>query len=187
MSQYIYSMGIRSLTIIASCVVLTNCSSVKSAIGLEKTGPDEFAVVTRAPLSLPPNYELVPPRPGARRPQEVSSQDKARAALVDQRELKTLTEQSKPYEPKGISSAEQGLLQQAGATTVPSNIRQVVDAEAPKKRTIVDTVLQTPEQPNPQVDPIAERERLKKLPSTTSDNAVPMTDTKPESLWDRLF
>ncbi|MBM3559287.1 MAG: DUF3035 domain-containing protein, partial [Alphaproteobacteria bacterium] len=37
----------------------------KRSLGLSKPAPDEFSVVSRAPLSLPPNYTLRPPRPGA--------------------------------------------------------------------------------------------------------------------------
>ena len=50
-------------------------------IGLDRTGPDEFAVESRAPLTIPPDFELRPPHPGAARPQEVSAAEKARKAI----------------------------------------------------------------------------------------------------------
>jgi hypothetical protein len=56
--------------------------NVASAIGLERQAPDEFQVVRRAPLELPPNYNLRPPAPGAPRPQEGTPSQGARAALV---------------------------------------------------------------------------------------------------------
>jgi len=40
-------------------------------------GTDEFAVVTKAPLIMPPDYNLRPPRPGAARPQEQSERQQA--------------------------------------------------------------------------------------------------------------
>jgi hypothetical protein len=48
---------------------------------MERTGPDEFAVETRAPLTLPPDFDLRPPQPGAPRPQDVPASEKARSAI----------------------------------------------------------------------------------------------------------
>ena len=58
---------------IAACVAagvsLTGCSSGGSswtqALGIEPTSPDEFAVESRAPLTLPPDYNLRPPERSA--------------------------------------------------------------------------------------------------------------------------
>ena len=46
---------------------------LKSTFGLNKRAPDEFAVPTRAPLSLPPDYSLRPPEPGAPRPNQTTA------------------------------------------------------------------------------------------------------------------
>jgi hypothetical protein len=56
---------------------------MKRAIGLERTSPDEFAVESRAPLTMPPDFELRPPQPGAARPQEKSSDQEARQVLEE--------------------------------------------------------------------------------------------------------
>jgi hypothetical protein len=48
---------------------------------LDRVGPDEFAVESRAPLTIPPEFELRPPQPGAPRPQEATSADKARKVI----------------------------------------------------------------------------------------------------------
>jgi len=45
--------------------VLSGCGSLREAAGLTKTSPDEFAVTTKAPLVIPPGFNLVPPTPGA--------------------------------------------------------------------------------------------------------------------------
>ena len=50
-------------------------------VGLDRTGPDEFAVESRAPLTIPPDFELRPPQAGAARPQEVSAAERARKAV----------------------------------------------------------------------------------------------------------
>jgi hypothetical protein len=44
---------------------LTGCGSLRKAAGLEKKSPDEFAVTTKAPLVIPPDFNLRPPTPGA--------------------------------------------------------------------------------------------------------------------------
>ncbi|OYW21395.1 MULTISPECIES: DUF3035 domain-containing protein [unclassified Sphingomonas] len=38
--------------------------------GLNRARPDEFAVARQAPLVIPPDYSLTPPKPGAARPQD---------------------------------------------------------------------------------------------------------------------
>ena len=43
--------------------------------------PDEFAVARQAPLVIPPDFSLVPPKPGAPRPQEADSSTQALQAL----------------------------------------------------------------------------------------------------------
>lgn len=43
--------------------------------------PDEFAVQRQAPLVIPPDFELVPPAPGAPRPAEGTASQQALEAL----------------------------------------------------------------------------------------------------------
>jgi hypothetical protein len=72
-----------ALTILCStaALLLQGCTDLKRSIGLEKTSPDEFAVESRAPLTMPPDFELRPPQPGASRPQEKSSGQQARQVI----------------------------------------------------------------------------------------------------------
>lgn len=62
--------------------LLAGCSEARQAMGLGKRAPDEFTVVKRAPLSLPPQYTLRPPQPGAPRPQEPSPTEQARQQVL---------------------------------------------------------------------------------------------------------
>ncbi len=62
---------------LAGAASLSACSDVKQMIGLDQTIPDEFAVELRAPLTIPPDFNLRPPEPGAPRPQEESTQKQA--------------------------------------------------------------------------------------------------------------
>jgi hypothetical protein len=65
----------------AGTVLFSGCTDLKRAIGLERTSPDEFAVESRAPLTMPPDFDLRPPQPGATRPQEKSSDQQARQVI----------------------------------------------------------------------------------------------------------
>jgi hypothetical protein len=44
---------------------LAGCQSLRDEAGLSRQAPDEFAVTTKAPLIIPPNFNLRPPAPGA--------------------------------------------------------------------------------------------------------------------------
>ncbi len=79
--------GFRLLPIslcVAATALLSGCGggNWKQAIGIEPTSPDEFAVESRAPLTIPPDFNLRPPNPGAARPQEVSAASKAQGVIV---------------------------------------------------------------------------------------------------------
>jgi len=69
-----------ALTAVAA-VGLAGCTSTKKALGMSKVVPDEFRVVSKAPLAVPPDYALRPPAPGEPRPQELQPESAARAAL----------------------------------------------------------------------------------------------------------
>src|SRR4051794_25278678 len=66
---------------LCSTLLLGGCTSIRQMVGLDRTGPDEFAVESRAPLTIPPDFELRPPAPGAARPQEVTAAERARKAI----------------------------------------------------------------------------------------------------------
>jgi len=72
------------LGILAACAVsLMGCSSIRDAAGLGKQSPDEFAVVTKQPLIIPPEFNLRPPRDGAPPTNQVEPTDSAQSALYD--------------------------------------------------------------------------------------------------------
>ena len=48
----------------AAVAATAGCQSTKQALGMSKVVPDEFRVVTMAPLVVPPEYSLRPPAPG---------------------------------------------------------------------------------------------------------------------------
>jgi hypothetical protein len=112
---------------------LAGCQSTSRALGLTKVTPDEFRVVTKAPLVLPPDYALRPPTPGEPRPQELQPQSAARTAILGQRESETR------------SDGEKLLVAKAGGDKADPLIRYVVDDEfgslAHKDKSFADWVL----------------------------------------------
>jgi len=104
-------------------VLLSGCgdSSLTRTFGLTRDTPDEFTVVTRAPLSMPPDFTVRPPQPGAPRPQEVSERAQAEAALVPEAALGGAR--------TGVTPGQAALLRDAGGGA-PSDIRRRVDQEA---------------------------------------------------------
>ena len=62
-------------------VSLIGCDTVREAAGIVKQPPDEFAVVTKSPLVVPPDFNLRPPKPGAQPTNQSSPTDSAQAAI----------------------------------------------------------------------------------------------------------
>ncbi|MCG7363077.1 DUF3035 domain-containing protein [Roseomonas sp. ACRSG] len=128
--------------------------------GFTRDAPDEFSVVTRAPLSLPPSLGNLPvPRPGSTRPQELTG-GAAGEAILAPGAAHAAAASTAP------SAGESALLAQAGGT-VPGAIRRQVDEESLRleqpDRTLVDQLMfwrDTP-QPGVVVDPQREAQRLR--------------------------
>jgi hypothetical protein len=74
--------GLRAaLALAVAAMALTGCDTIRNAAGMDKSAPDEFAVTTKAPLVIPPDYNLQPPRPGAVPTNQVDPTDSAENAL----------------------------------------------------------------------------------------------------------
>ncbi len=41
--------------------LLSSCENVKKGLGMKKDVPDEFLIEKRNPLTMPPNFDLLPP------------------------------------------------------------------------------------------------------------------------------
>ena len=70
---------------IARIAILGATSAMLAACGgggfLNRDRPDEFAVQRQAPLVVPPDFNLVPPAPGAPRPAEGTAAEQTLEAL----------------------------------------------------------------------------------------------------------
>jgi hypothetical protein len=71
----------RKVLIIAAGLGLAASLSACGKSGYDRARPDEFAVARQAPLVIPPDFSLVPPQPGAPRPQEGAAQNQALDAM----------------------------------------------------------------------------------------------------------
>ncbi len=111
----------KQLAIISGLVslglVTSACSTARQALGLEKVAPDEFRVVTKAPLSVPPDYALRPPAPGGDQPQTFDAQSSARMVLIGKEAAARRTQ------------GENLLVAKAGGDRVDPSVRFVVDDE----------------------------------------------------------
>lgn len=158
--------------LLLSCLLLAGCGSAKEQLGLNRKSPDEFAVVKRAPLAMPPDYSLRPPRPGAPRPQEQATEDEARGVVFGG---------ARPEQKTSAGIGESVLLQKTGGAQADPAIREKVDREtaqmAPAAKPVAKRLFgigKNEPPPASVVDPKAEAERLKK----NAETGKPVTEGK---------
>lgn len=122
----------RMITRIGTVAALATTLAACGGISLNRDRPDEFAVQRQAPLVIPPDFELVPPQPGAPRPTEGTAAEQALEALFGG--------------PAARSAVETSALRQAGEPM--AGIRSAVgDAETytVDKGTATRTIIVAPE------------------------------------------
>ena len=112
------------VVILGAGLALEGCQSLKEATGATKTAPDEFTVLTKAPLVIPPDFNLRPPQPGAAARNEPDSDALAREALFPQNAAAQAASLGTEY-----SEGEKFLLTRTNALTVDPNIRRRVTSD----------------------------------------------------------
>lgn len=151
------------LVLAIAMMTLTACAQTKEQFDFSNKAPDEFKVTTRAPLELPPDFTLRPPRPGVQRPQEDSAVEEAKQAVFGSTPQATAVQQSE------VTQGEAILLQKTGAASIDPDIRTKVDAEsatlAKDSQSTVDKLLgkvgKKADVEADVIDPVKEAERLK--------------------------
>jgi hypothetical protein len=121
--DYVSKQSFRAVVLAACAVALMGCQGVRDAAGLGKQSPDEFAVATKQPLIIPPDFNLRPPRDGAPPTNQVQATDAAQSALFDD-PATAAKRMSGDY-----SEAERQLLASARATNPDPAIRQQIAAD----------------------------------------------------------
>ena len=168
-------MSLRFPTLIlcaSAMAVLPACASTSNALGLRKDAPNEFNILTNAPLVVPPEYNLRPPAPGESSGFNNYSQKSARAALIGDVD---------PAEP---TRGEVVFLTRAGATRSDPEIRIKLDGQNAVERksdSFANRVLffdgvQRDGQGNPiPLDSEGERARLEGVERVTGGGEVTIT------------
>lgn len=175
------------LAVAAGPLVSCGGNGLGRSLGFIRDAPDEFTVTTRAPLAMPTNFNLPPPRPGATRPQEQSERAKAELALVPQMAL--------GGEPAGGSSPGQQALVQAAGPPVSPAIRSEVDQEAARqqpRQSIADRLAFWRKTPKPGivVDPQKEAQRLREnaaLGQNPESGETPIVQPKQRAWLEGIF
>jgi hypothetical protein len=189
---------ISGMCLVVAAMSVTGCERARSIAGLGKQPPDEFSVVTRAPLSLPPDYGLRPPTPGAQRPQEKTVRNEARQILLRNSNVK-------PNRSDAIRSAvssgrfspgEAAFLSHAGALNADPSIRRTVDQEstalAEATTSVMDKVLfwREVDKPGIIVDPKKESRRLREaraMGDAVNKGKVPTIERKQRGILEGIF
>ena len=175
--------------------LLNGCEKAKQALGQTKESPDEFAVFQRAPLSLPPDYGLKPPRPGSERPQAVNPRDRVAQALGSKR-----TASGQPTKTKAglysLSRGERSVLQMTGATKADPEIRMKIEKEtgimvtASKSFTDKITFWQSPSKVGIVVDPAREAKRIRRnqaLGKPLNKDDIPVIKHRAKAIFEDVF
>jgi hypothetical protein len=176
--------------LIVAALGLTACDNtgLRRTLGMDNRGPDEFRVVSRAPLDLPPEFGLRPPTPGAARPNELTVREQAKQTVFGGQGAARMV--------AGRTPGESALLRQSGAVEADASIREVVNREsaqlAAADRSFTDRLIfwRDPPAPGTVVDPVAEQQRLREnaalgRPATTGE--TPIISRKRRGILEGIF
>lgn len=186
-------------------LALSACSGneVRNTLGLERNAPDEFVVLSRPPLSVPPEFELRPPGKGVP-PAGTSTRDAARKAVLGTSEKPaSLDEVDAPsnvdtavtpvLSSDAASSAESRLLSRSGAENADPDIREKLGKSKPKAKSTAKSLLEKiagEEGAEPLVDARKETVRVRKNAQSgkkINEGKVPTLDPGKTSVIDKIF
>jgi hypothetical protein len=160
-------------------MMLGGCSAFENLGGGKKVSPDEFKIVSHSPLTMPPNAELRPPRPGEPRPQETSPADQAKEALSPTLAGRVQAQAKTPPTGAPGDASEASLVAKASAGGVDPNIRSQVNQDtrvlAAKDDTFIDSLIFWQDKPPPGVilDPAKEQQRLRDAQASGQPSSAP--------------
>ena len=173
-----------------SAMALSACSSntVKDTLGLNRSAPDEFRVVSRPPLSVPPEFTLRPPDSAAMLNNQPSASQKAQSLVLGAQPaatatgtsvapLKAVDSRNNKASVPANNNADMEFLKQAGADKADPKVRNelvedtYVKQEKKEESPWWDIWSSPPEKPDTQVDAQKEADRIKK----TQDAGQPVT------------
>ena len=166
-------------------LVASGCSGFRKAIGEEKSSPDEFEVVVRPPLSLPPSFYA----------NATQLTENAPAASSG------LSSGDSPIDARSVAAATLGATEGRAAdnyeqifdfSAVPENIREIVDEETYgiqfERRIPLQMLFGGLPDVGPALDKFAEDQRLRRVlregqsPTDGGTPAVDLVDDEPVTI-----
>jgi hypothetical protein len=190
-----------SLAVVAALALpVGGCSGNQEFLGRSRQAPDEFAVYSRAPLSIPPDFSLRPPGSGVTKPQSVAPRKAAMKAVLGPRAAAT--------PPEGLAGASPGtlsLIRQTGGFKAAPTIREKVDSEttilAKEDKKFADKIIfwRDKQVPGKTIDPAREERRIrdaksksetvtaKSAPAPTIQRPSERRKSKRSGFWGWLF
>lgn len=158
-------------------LVLASCSNTRESLNVGPAPPpDEFAVLTKAPLVIPPDFGLRPPNPGAPRPQGDTLIRGGQQIL-----LQPGNEDSKSSTDKLTTDGEKALLSAAKIEKNNQSIRAIIALEtqniSERGKSFAERVLswQFPQGPDVSINANEEADRLKQQ----GINGLPISTLQP--------
>ncbi|MDG4609000.1 MAG: DUF3035 domain-containing protein [Defluviicoccus sp.] len=188
--------GMRLLLGIAMAATLTACENTKSLLGQSKRSPDEYAVYSRVPLSMPPEYGMRPPGsagPVAGQPGSPTSE--ARDVLLG-REPGRRVAATPSVGADGLSGGTMALLERTGGLNADPAIRTRINREttvlAEVDQSFTDRLMfwRTPTEYGTVVDPNEEAKRIREnqaLGKPVTDGRTPTIARRKRALLEGIF
>ena len=176
---------------------LAGCQGLKEAAGGGKESPDEFAVVTKALLVIPPDFNLKPPAPGTAPTNQIEPTQAAQNALFNADPATVAATL-----PATMSPGERYLLGAAGVQNSDPTIRQQIASDTSGMRGADDSFTndvlfwQAPSSGGTPVDADAEAHNLdaahaggtpSSAPNGTRPPAPPPADNDDDDWLDHLW
>jgi hypothetical protein len=174
--------------------LVSGCGGTNEMLGLGKRQPDEFAVYSRPPLSMPPDFSLRPPQPGSGRPDAVTPRDQARQAVVASRGAGQGAARTAAV--PGASAGTVAILDKTGADQAEPGIRAIVGEEsailAEQDQSLTEKLMfwRTPSQYGTVVDPTEERRRIQEtqaLGQPVTTGTTPIIERQKRALLEGIF
>lgn len=193
--------NIKKITsLLLTCLCLSACGegSVGEKLGIERKPPDEFRVLSRPPLNIPPEFNLRPPSDGSdytglETPASKVAEETVFGSSVDDTNESTLRPGNAetavmPVESSDAASGtDQNFLNRAGASTANPSIRKIIRQESgttgyEEEKSTLD-ILGSENPREPMVD--AEKEKARLEQNAKEGKAVDEGDTPTKLPKDR--
>lgn len=185
------------INLISALLITSSCTSVKQELGVARNSPDEFTVIKRAPLTIPPEYNLVPPL-DANDPKAIAHQENSMKSPTDKaKEAMFGTSSTKNLK---ADKSDGNFLAKLKADNTNPDIRRVIEEDngyiALNNMSLVERLTSSDEEvaaqdkvPESVVDAKAEDKRIKenqKANKPITSGEVPVIEKKKSTL-DKIF